>query len=381
MKREPKKVRGVFEKVSGSGIWWVCYFDVDGRKRREKAGRKSDAVDLYRKRKAEALQGKKLPEKLRAKKVTFAELAKDTLEYSEAHKNSFADDKVRMARLKEWLGDRPADSVSPQEIERWLSGKSEKLKPATLNRYRALLSLAYRLGMQNGKVFSNPARLVRQRKEENGRIRFLSTEEEQALRKVMQKDYLQHEAELDVALNTGLRRSEQYGLTWDCVDFERRQLTVPRSKNGETRHIPLNDAAIAALRTTETYKNGNPYVFLNSDGVRLQSPRFWFEAALGEAKLKDFTWHCLRHTFASRLVMSGVDLRTVQELMGHKTIQMTVRYAHLAPQHRLSAVQRLCDTEAVQNGPSDTRSDTGATRVDNVQLSEIAQPTVLQVVA
>jgi integrase len=122
----------------------------------------------------------------------------------------------------------------------------------------------------------------------------------------------------------------------------------------------LNDAAIVALRSVEAYKNGSPYVFLASDGTRLCSPRFWFSAAVEAAGLKDFTWHCLRHTFASRLVMAGVDLRTVQELMGHKTIQMTVRYAHLAPQHRLAAVQRLCDTEAVQKTASDTRTDTGS---------------------
>lgn len=372
-KETAKKVRGVFERVKKSGIWWICYFDSDGRKRREKVGRRSDAIDLYRKRKIEALQGKKLPEKLRARKVSFAELAKDALEYSEAHKQSFADDKVRMAKLKEWLGQRPADSISPQEIERWLSNKAEDLKPATLNRYRALLSLVYRLGMQNGKVPSNPARLVRQRKEDNGRIRFLLPKEEHALRAIIQKNYLHHEAELDLALNTGLRKSEQYSLTWDCVDFDRRQLSVPRSKNGEARHIPLNDAAIAALRIAERYKNGILYVFLNGAGGRLHSPRLWFDAAVEDAKLKDFTWHCLRHTFASRLVMAGVDLRTVQELMGHKTIQMTVRYAHLAPQHRLAAVQRLCDTEAIQIESSDTKSDTTTEAVKSENTPETAQ--------
>jgi site-specific recombinase XerD len=353
-----KKVRGVFEKVPGTKIFWICYFDSDGRKRREKVGRKGDAIDLYRKRKMEALQGKKLPEKLRAPKVTFAELAKDALEYSENHKISYADDKVRMAKLRDWIGQRPAESVSPQQIEHWLLSKAEELKPATLNRYRALLSLTYRLGMQNGKVLSNPARLVRQRKEDNGRIRFLSPEEEQALRGVIQNDYFQHQAELDLALNTGLRRGEQYNLTWNCIDLDRKQLTVPRSKNGETRHVPLNDVAIYALRSLQASRNGTPFVFLATNGTRLCSPRFWFDAAVEDAKLSDFTWHCLRHTFASRLVMRGVDLRTVQELMGHKTIQMTVRYAHLAPQHQLAAVQRLCDTEAVQTAASDTRTDT-----------------------
>jgi integrase len=351
------KQRGVFEKVPGSGVWWICYFDTDSRKRREKVGRKSVAIQLYRKRKTEVLEGKKLPDKLRARKVSFAELAEDTLEYSRAHKRSWGDDEIRMAKLSGWLGDRPAESVSPQEIERWLSAKST-LKPATLNRYRALLSLAYRLGMQNGKVKLNPARLVRQRKENNGRIRFLSTEEEQGLRKVMLEKCLKGLPQLDLALHTGLRLGEQYGLTWDCINFERRMLTIPLSKNGELRHVPLNDEALAALRAARKCSNDQPHVFLNRYGQRLVSPREWFDPAVKAAGLKDFTWHCLRHTFASRLVMAGVDLRTVQELMGHKTIQMTVRYAHLAPKHQLAAVQRLCDTGAAQSAPSDTRTDT-----------------------
>lgn len=358
MEKERRKQRGIFEKELGTGVWWIRYADDAGRIRREKVGARGAAIKLYQKRKTEVLQGKKLPENLKSKAISFSELADDALQYSKTHKRSYRDDLVRMSKLRQWIGDRTAESVTPQEIELWLSGKADELKPATLNRYRALLSLAYRLGMQNGKVSSNPARLVRQRRENNVRIRFLRPAEERSLREVIRKEYLHHEVELDIAINTGLRRSEQYDLTWDCVDFERRLLTVKRSKNGELRHVPLNDTALSALRTAETYKNDSPYVFQNNSGTRLLSPRFWFDDAVGKAKLKDFTWHCLRHTFASRLVMAGVDLRTVQELMGHKTIQMTVRYAHLAPQHSLAAVQRLCDTGAVQNEATDTRTDT-----------------------
>src|SRR5260370_39810616 len=89
MKPEAKKIRGIFEKVSGSGVWWICYFDSVGRKRREKAGRRGDAIDLYHKRKAEALRGKKLPEKLRVKAISFSTLADATLEYSKTHKSSY----------------------------------------------------------------------------------------------------------------------------------------------------------------------------------------------------------------------------------------------------------------------------------------------------
>lgn len=196
--------------------------------------------------------------------------------------------------------------------------------------------------MENGKITHNPARLTRQRKENNARIRFLDSAEEVRLREVVTKKYPHHMPELELALNTGMRLSEQYGLTWDNVDFDRQVVTIPRSKNGELRRIPLNDVAISALRAVQKFSNGQKAVFLNRYGQRLTKPREWFEPAVVAANLQGVTWHCLRHTFASRLVMAGVDLRTVQELMGHKTIQMTVRYAHLSPQHQLAAVQRLC---------------------------------------
>ena len=110
--------------------------------------------------------------------------------------------------------------------------------------------------------------------------------------------------------------------------------TIPRSKNGSARHVPLNKAALAALKSLEKQTGSSEFVC----GGPVE-PRRWFEPAIKAAGLTAFSWHCLRHTFASRLVMAGVDIRTVQELMGHKTIAMTVRYSHLAPKHTLAAVE------------------------------------------
>ena len=356
-----KKVRGVFERVAGSGTWWICYFDLSGKKRREKAGRKSDAIDLYRKRKMEVLQGKKLPEKLRSKAVSFSVLAQDAIQYSKANKMSYRQDVYRMSKLVGWLGDRFADTITPQEIECWLSEQAHEnnWKPATINRFKALLSLIFRLGMQNGKVGVNPARLVRRRREDNARIRFLSEAEEKRLRFSIEAQFPSHLAEFELALNTGMRRKEQYGLTWECIDFERRLITVLQSKNGQMRHIPMNKVAIATVESLRVAHESTGRVFMSEDGKDpLAGPRHWFEPAVATANIQDFTWHCLRHTFASRLVMAGVDLRTVQQLMGHKTVQMTVRYAHLAPEHQLAAVERLCQSATKQNRPSDTTSDT-----------------------
>jgi integrase len=153
-------------------------------------------------------------------------------------------------------------------------------------------------------------------------------------------EYYPHQVpELDIAFNPGMRQGEQFNMVWKNIDLERRLITIPRSKHGGIRHTELNDAFVVALLQAHAQGNGSEYVFLNCYGRKLSEPREWFKAAVKMAGIPRITWHCLRHIFASRLVMAGVDLRKVQELMGRRTIQMTCRYAHLGPQHRPSAVQ------------------------------------------
>jgi integrase len=133
-----------------------------------------------------------------------------------------------------------------------------------------------------------------------------------------------------------MRHGEQYGARWEDVDFEHHILTVPLDKSGRTSHVRLNDAAVAALlnlreRTLETgYVCGG-----------LQGATDWFEDCLRKAGILNFTWHSLRHTFASRASMAGADPRTVAELLRDKTLHMAMRYSHLAPDFTLDAVRRM----------------------------------------
>lgn len=369
---EERKLRGIYEREPGSHIWWIRYADATGRIRREKAGTKGAAIKLYQKRKTEVLQGKKLPENLRAPMVGFAELTKDALAYSKAHKRSYGDDVIRMEKLLSSFRGRSAESITPRELERFLAENAEEndWAPATINRYRALLSLVYRLGIESGKVKENPARLVKHRQENNARVRWLSNEEEVRLRSYIQNTCPEHIPELDLALHTGMRLGEMYSLTWESVNMSRKVLTIPRSKNGETRHVPLNGTALSALTELRKRCDGTGPVMRNVEGEAVLGPRYWFEPALPKAKIRRFSWHCFRHTFASRLVMAGVDLRTVQELMGHKSIEMTVRYSHLAPKHTLAAVERLTATESVNSTGTTTStgtSDQSQTEVERVQ--------------
>src|SRR5262249_8842835 len=155
--------------------------------------------------------------------------------------------------------------------------------PATANRYRALLSLMYRLGVQNGKVSRNPATLMRHRRENNARLRWLTLDEEKSLRAAVEKVGPEHLPELEIAIHTGLRKSEQYRPTWTCVDVERQMLTVPQSKNGEVRYVPLNSTALAAFLVLKRHSNLSGRVF-NSVG-----PRQWFEPSVETSGLLDFT--------------------------------------------------------------------------------------------
>ncbi|HUX67787.1 MAG TPA: site-specific integrase [Terriglobales bacterium] len=322
------------------------------------------ALQLYRKRKTEAMQGRKLPETLRSKPITFNEIADQAMEWAKAHKGTWAHDVTQAALLREWFGPRAAAEVGPRELDQKLRAEMQARgwAPATVNRYKATMSLIYRVAVNNGLVEVNPARLVRQLRADNARIRFLSQDEEARLREAITTDCPQHMHELDLALNTGMRAGEQFGMCWEDVDFERAQIRLGKTKNGRVRHIRLNAPALAALLALRRPSAGSGPVFVNAvtpgryHGQPRASARNWFERVVRKVAIPDFTWHCLRHTFASRLVMAGVDIRTVAELMGHRTLAMTMRYTHLSPDHNLEAVERLA---RFGSGPTGTRTGTG----------------------
>jgi site-specific recombinase XerD len=236
--------------------------DASGKLRREKIGTKSAAINLYRKRKTEAMEGKKLPERLRARIVAFSELAEDAREYVKVNNQGQQSDVYRIDRLKAQFGRSTAD-IPIEELRKWFNG--QRWKPATYNRCRTVLYGIYRLGIENKKITTNPARLLKRQQENDGRVRFLNQyapDEEARLREVIATKFARHIPELDIALNTGMRRGEQYlRIDWNCVDLLRRDLYIPQSKNGNSRHIPLNTEALAAFRDMYARANGEGPIF------------------------------------------------------------------------------------------------------------------------
>lgn len=349
--RKRRNPRGVFERKPGQ--WWTRYTDSQGRFRREKAGTKGMAIELYRKRKTEALAGKKLPETLRRATASFGEIAKDALAYSAAHKRSHRDDTYRIGTILESFGGRAGKPVTPAEIERALAEAAGEWDwtPATVNRHRSLLSLTYRLAIRNGKLHDNPVRQVARRKENNLRIRFLDAEEETALRAKIRELCPEREPEFDLAIHTGMRRNEQWRLRWADMNLRAGFLTVRDAKNGKARHVPVNSAAEKALQALSKQRNGE-YVVPGPEERTVRTWHRWLERCVEAAGVADFRYHDIRHSFASRLVMLGVPLRTLGELLGHSGPTMVLRYAHLSPGHLREAAERIAGT------PTGTTTDT-----------------------
>jgi integrase len=213
---------------------------------------------------------------------------------------------------------------------------TEKWARSTYNHYRSLLILVYREARRVGKVSANPARDIRHRKENDSRVRFLGRGENgeyARLAKVIGAKYPEHLAEFIFALNTGLRLSSQYSATYGMIDWTRNVLDIPRAKNDEPVHVPLNSDVLAALRSLSSWQERKGPVFRNQRHQEkpVLSNDHWFKPALKAAEITDFKWHDIRHTFASWLVQDGVPVDRVSKLLGRKSLTMTMRYAHLAP--------------------------------------------------
>lgn len=356
--RAAKTPRGIFERTPGSGTWWIRYVDNTGRLHREKAGSKSSAIKLYGKRKQEVLEGAKLPE-LRRRVIRFSEIADDALEYSRTSgrhgKRTQVVFRQQMRRLTEWFGDRDANSITAEEIERELADHSRT--PATFNRWRSAARLVYRLAIKAKKVAANPARDIEHRKESKGRLRFLSEGDEARLRIAIRRLYPERESEFDLGLYTGMRRSEQYGIHWSDVDLHQGVITIQRAKHGGPREVQINSRARAALEKLWEYRHEDSNPVCPGGMGRNGYVHRWFFECVAAAGIEGIVWHSLRHTYVSRLVQGGVNLKTVKDLAGHLTIQTTDRYAHLYRRDLQQANERLCDAAQGEN-PTGTRTDT-----------------------
>jgi len=326
---------GVFKRKKK---YWIDFYDSQKNRIQESShsSSKRDAEDLLSIRKSEVLRGAFR----RPVKISFGELGIKYMEYAKANKRSWLRDEQMFASLAAFLGsERQLREIYPADIEGFKLHRRKEVSGSTVNRELALLKRMLNLAIDwDLFIGSNPVRKVKFFQEINLGFRTLTRGEEQRFL-ANATPYIQDIAVF--ALNTGLRIGEILSLTWESVDLENNLLSVFAHKTHKIRPVPINARARRVLEywalgrkiqfVFYNHETGNPFVDLKAG----------FALACRKAGIEGVTWHTLRHTFASRLVAQGVDIVTVQQLLGHSTVTVTMRYTHTNLDAKRNATQKL----------------------------------------
>lgn len=363
--------------VSGIKTYYLSYKNNKGKKDSYKIGDErlftpTQARETARKFLSEmAVSGTDIKrERKHADKITLRQIREA---YKAAGKSKVALDSTACF---EPFFDYPAESITTFEIETWRTkAKSIKNnKDATLNKQTTCLKAILNFAEDRGLIVANPLAKLKKLKEVDSKVktRYLTTDERnrfysaldkydnevrEARKRTRQHSKGKHLPSMEnwafadffkpviiLSMNTGIRRHALLSLRWEDIDLDAGTILL-RAENAKSKKsdiIPLNFTALSTLQKWHAQRTGvNPLVFPSSIGTVMHDCKKPFAWLLKEAEIKNFTWHDMRHDFASRLVMAGVDLNTVRELMTHSDIKMTLRYAHLAPEKKKTAVELL----------------------------------------
>jgi integrase len=356
---------GIYRRTGARGTLWYIRYWTGGVERREAAGpTRQHAKDMLARRQVEIAERRFGPAgaaPAASRRTKVAELAERWMKHAKATKRSWRRDQVSLVHLVGHLGQMPVTALVPLDIERYkrtrlaekytvqtrgadgrLHPVPRETKPGTINRELTLLRTMLRQAVRDGLIHRNPFDGVKLMREPPGRVTRLSPADEERLLGACGPRL---RAVVTVALHTGMRLGEILALRRRDVDLDAGLLSIEQSKSGRRRDLPLNAAAHAALAAARGRLGADAgpddLVFGTRTGLPYRSLERPWRAALAKAGVKGFRFHDLRHAFASRLVEGGTDLLTVAQLLGHSSLAMVQRYAHLSPQHRREAVDRL----------------------------------------
>ncbi|MBF0490431.1 MAG: site-specific integrase [Candidatus Omnitrophica bacterium] len=328
--------------------WGINYIDDAGQQvRKIVSPYKETAEIILKKIEIEIAEGKYLDIK-KEKSVLFEDFVQNYLNtYVRLENKNIKKQECLINNLVNHFKGKHLHQMDTLTIRQYLSQRLKKVKPSTVNRDFSMLKCMFNRAIEWGMfIGTNPTQGIKKIPEKNNRCRWLTEEEQnnllsccQGLTKVI----------VTIALKTGMRRDEIFHLKWcqspnsNYVDFESGMIFIHESlaKSDKSRHIPLSNAVRLALQEVPRV-HGVDYIFLNPETNKpLGSIKQSFKTAMIKAKIQDFRFHDLRHTFASSLVKNGVDLYVVQKLLGHATPKMTQRYAHLKVDQLKEAIKKI----------------------------------------
>jgi integrase len=275
---------------------------------------------------------------IKKERIKFEDFGQEYLNiHAKQHKKSWVTDSFHIKDLGKFFNGKFLFEITAKDIECFKLERLKKVSPSTVNRQLGTLRGMFNKAVAWGKLQENPMKSIKFLKEPQGRLRFLETEE---IVKLLSNCSPSLRPIVVMAVFTGMRKGEILGLKWHDIDYKRGILTLLDTKNGQKREVPMSETVKNAIIQVRKHPE-SPYVFCNEHGEPRHDIRKSYSTALRKSGIKDFRFHDLRHSFASQLVMSGIDLNTVRELLGHKDITMTLRYSHLAPRHKQHAVDIL----------------------------------------
>jgi len=362
---ETRKERGL--KQLPDGRWQWSFQDPNGRYHRHVARTKGEARAYLEKVHTQIREGRFL-DRRKEVKTTFNQAVERFLVWGDTNlrpSTSRSDHRiVKLWLASPFLGGKVLDKISAGDIEHYRQARLKEISRHGNREHNRLVSKRemdleisrlkrlFNLAMDWGLCERNPAARVRLFHEDVKRTRYLTPEEEERLLDAA-SPYLRKI--ILFALHTGMRRAEILGLRWQDVDFRNAVATIPatRAKGRRDRYVPLNATALSILREAPRPLDSSSLIFGNGKGRPQENLQRLWGLALKIAGIKDFHFHDLRHTYASRLVMAGVDLAVLRDLLGHADFAMTLRYAHLAPSRLKEAVsiletpylQKTCDPQ------------------------------------
>ena len=377
MARVGRKDRGLLSKPDsmGKAVWYVRLYH-EGRERRFGSfPNKTRAREFYEKAKLEQKEGRFFPERYQRGGYELVEAAidrylltitvkKPTTQLAERYFANWWKDYFTGKRLNaitvEALEEARQSLLATVVVESKIKGGADKLMtPQRVNRYVEWLRHVLNVVVREGKLASNPVLKLKAYKEPKGKTRFLSMKEEALL---LDKLGPIHGPWARLAILTGLRQSEQFRLQWRDIDLERGLLTLPMTKAGGVQYAHLNEEAKVILRDCDSWQRSKWVFPSENPATPLDARNFYTRVwipAVEKAGIEWATWHDLRHTFASRLAMTGHNEGTIAALLRHSTTALVKRYAHLSPSHLKAAVEGVAgfgkspaekQTSTVQDG-------------------------------
>ena len=328
---------GVYKK---DNRWYIDYYLPNGKRKREAVSiegvdpskiNREDAKKALSIRKSEFAQGK-FDIAQTKKPVLFKRLAERYLEYSKTNKRAWKRDEHSLKHFVSFLKGKTLQQITPWLIEKYKSERKQKVKPSTVNRELDTLRNMLNMAVSWKMIDESPYKGIKHFKVNNSNLRILSDEE---FNKLYESASSELKPILMTAYSTGMRLGEILNLKWGDVNLKEDYILVRDSKNYESRTISIHPTLKETLSHLKTISESD-FTFEGRKTIK----RAW-QKALRLSGIAHCRFHDLRHTFASNLVMNGVDIVTVAELMGHKDLSMTKRYSHPSPQHKKQAINKL----------------------------------------